>query len=89
VTKEEFACATRKQTDIYLDDVLHRKCRLEARVYLPQITITQPLIAAKHQDKEDAHRVIIALEKFAQGFDGFYIDREATEEVDDILVAHA
>ena len=51
--------------------------------------MTQPLIAAKHQDKEDAQRVVIALEKFAQGVDGFWIDREATEEVDDILVAHA
>jgi len=50
-----------------LDDVLHRKCRLKARVY----------------------RVVIALEKFTQGVDGFWIDREATEEVDDILVAHA
>ena len=75
----------------HLNDVLHRKRHLKTSVDLPQITQTQRLIAMKLQDKGggDTHRVVITLEKFAQGDDGLRVGREATEEVDEILVAHA
>lgn len=35
------------------------------------------------------HRVVITLEKFAQGDDGLRVGRESTEEIDEILIAHA
>jgi hypothetical protein len=37
----------------------------------------------------NSHRVVIALEEFAQGIDGLRVHSEMMEEVNDILVAHA
>lgn len=69
----------------HLDDVLHRESRLKTGVYLPRITQTQWLVA---RQKVDTHRVVITLEKIAQGGDGLRVGREATEEIDEILIAH-
>jgi len=38
--------------------------------------------------EKNSHRVVVLLEKFAQSDNGFRVGREATEEVDKILVAH-
>jgi hypothetical protein len=77
--------------DTHLDDVLHRKSRLETRVYLPtDHQKTQYGTAEKHQyGAINSYRVVIALEKFAQGIDGLQVHSQATEEVDKILVAHS
>lgn len=37
----------------------------------------------------DSHRVVIVLEEFAHGIEGLRVHTETTEEVDEILVAHA
>jgi hypothetical protein len=41
------------------------------------------------RQKADIHRVVITLEKFAQGDDGLRVGREATEEIDEILIAYS
>ena len=76
------------QHDTHLDEVLHRKCRLEPRVYLPHRppNLSGRSIAAKYQ--RYTHRVVISLKKVAHSVDGFRIGCKATEEVDEILVAH-
>jgi hypothetical protein len=74
--------------DTHLDDVLHRKCRLETRVYLPTGHQKTQLWDA-YTRQTDSHRVVIVLEEFAQGNNGLRVHSEITEEVDDILVAHA
>jgi hypothetical protein len=39
--------------------------------------------------EKNSHRVVVPLEKFTQSDDDFRVGRQATEEVDKILVAHA
>src|SRR5712672_2755018 len=39
--------------------------------------------------EKNSHRVVILLKKVAHGDDGLRVGREATEEVDKILVVHA
>lgn len=39
--------------------------------------------------KMSSHRVVVCLEEFTRSIDGFAVHRETTEEVNEILVAHA
>lgn len=78
--------------DTHLDDILHRKRRLETCVYLStgKQKKNQRGSAEKRQcEGKSSHRVVVCLEKFAQSIGGFGVHRETTEEVNEILVAHA
>jgi hypothetical protein len=59
-------------------------------IYPPATRKFQHGTAEKPQyGQTNSHRVVIVLEKFTQDIGGLRVRREATEEVDEILVAHA
>ena len=81
--------------DTHLDDVLHRKRRLETCVYLStsRQDKNQRRTAEKQRNidakKISSHRIVVCLKKFTRSIDGFAVHSKTTEEGNEILVAHA
>ena len=59
------------------------------RVFIYPSTTKLSMGPHRNTSQTSSHRVVIALEEFAQGIDGLWVHSEVTEEVNEILVAHA
>jgi hypothetical protein len=71
-------------TIYFIENVVSRRVFIYHRSYKNSTGV-----ANGASQEKNSHSVVVLLEKVAQSDDGFRVGREATEEVDKVLVAHA